>query len=370
MARKPPGLLKRGQIWWIDKSVYGQRLRESTGSRDRTEAERYLAFRIEQARRSSVYGVPVQKTFEEAATRYLWENSHKRSIDRDGQGLKLVMPHIGHLLLSKVHMGTLQPFIDGRLQAGRSQGTINRDLAPVRRILNLAARLWRDENGNPWLVTAPLIQMRAYQARQPGPLSFTEQQQLFAALPKHLAQMALFKVNTGTRDHEVSNLRWDWEIRGHNAFLIPASFVKNQRDRLVVCNSIAMAVIESVRGEHSDRVFTYRGLPVARMYNTAWKRARTSAGLPHVRVHDLKHTFGHRLRAAGVSFEDIQDLLGHKSQRITRHYSAPDIDRLLLAAETVVELRQDPTLRLVRGSARHNFHTERSILATHDAISA
>ena len=47
---------------------------------------------------------------------------------------------------------------------------------------------------------------------------------------------ALFKVNTGTRDHEVSNLSRDWEIKGRNAFLIPASFVKNKRDRLVVCN--------------------------------------------------------------------------------------------------------------------------------------
>jgi len=47
---------------------------------------------------------------------------------------------------------------------------------------------------------------------------------------------ALFKANTGTRDHEVSNLSRDWEINGRNAFLIPASFVKNKRDRLVACN--------------------------------------------------------------------------------------------------------------------------------------
>ena len=40
-----------------------------------------------------------------------------------------------------------------------------------------------------------------------------------------------------------------------------------------------------------------------------------------VRIHDLKHTFGRRLRAAQVSLEDRQDLLGHKSQRITTHYS-------------------------------------------------
>jgi hypothetical protein len=52
-------------------------------------------------------------------------------------------------------------------------------------------------------------------------------------------------------------------------------------------------------------------------------------------VHDLKHTFGRRLRAAGVSFEDRQDLLGHRSGRITTHYSAAELSRLIEAADSV-----------------------------------
>jgi hypothetical protein len=56
-----------------------------------------------------------------------------------------------------------------------------------------------------------------------------------------------------------------------------------------------------------------------------------------VRVHDLKRTFGRRLGAAGVSFEDRQDLLGHRSTRITTHYSAAELTRLIEAAECVVE---------------------------------
>ena len=55
-------------------------------------------------------------------------------------------------------------------------------------------------------------------------------------------------------------------------------------------------------------------------------------GFLHVRVHDLKHTFGGRLREADVSFEDRQDLLGHKSQRITTHYSAAKLGNLIAAA--------------------------------------
>jgi integrase len=71
------------------------------------------------------------------------------------------------------------------------------------------------------------------------------------------------------------------------------------------------------------------------MYGAAWRKPRQRAGLPQVRVHDLKHTFGRRLRAAGVSFEDRQDLLGHKSARITTHYSAPELINLIKAAERV-----------------------------------
>jgi integrase len=106
----------------------------------------------------------------------------------------------------------------------------------------------------------------------------------------------------------------------------------------------------SIFGADTGSIFNaylHEGKPVHRMNNTAWKKWRLRAGLPMVRIHDLKHTFGHRLRAAGVSFEDRQDLLGHRSDRITTHYSAPDIKRLLKAAEMVVGTRTEPVLQAV-----------------------
>jgi hypothetical protein len=84
--------------------------------------------------------------------------------------------------------------------------------------------------------------------------------------------------------------------------------------------------------------------------NSAWLRSRKEAGLPQVRVHDLKHTFGRRLRAAGVSFEDRQDLLGHVSGRITTHYSAAELSRLVEAANKVCETDgRKPELVVLRG---------------------
>ncbi len=91
------------------------------------------------------------------------------------------------------------------------------------------------------------------------------------------------------------------------------------------------------------------------MANTAWKRARKQVGID-VRVHDLKHTFGRRLRAAGVSFEDRQDLLGHKSQRITTHYSAAELVNLIEAANKVCVKRNSSILASIRGISANSNH--------------
>jgi len=99
-------------------------------------------------------------------------------------------------------------------------------------------------------------------------------------------------------------------------------------------------VIEGQRGKHPTHVFSFKGRPLSRMLSTGWRQAREKAKLAEVRVHDLKHTFGRRLRAAGVSFEDRQDLLGHRSGRITTHYSSAELQSLYQAANMVCENRK------------------------------
>ena len=74
-----------------------------------------------------------------------------------------------------------------------------------------------------------------------------------------------------------------------------------------------------------------------RLNNSAWKRARKVTGLPMVRIHDLKHTFGRRLRAAGISLETRKVLLGHSNGDITSHYSAPELEELMDAVNSYLE---------------------------------
>ncbi len=334
--KKTPGLYKREEIWHIDKRIRGTRLCESTGTRDLAEAEAYLARRIEDIRQAKVFGVRPSRSFREAATRYLMENEHKRSLVDDAMHLKQLDPYIGHLPIASVHMGTLQGFMDARKAQGIKSKSINLALSVVRRILNLAASEWLDETNLTWLESPPKIRLlRVTDARKPYPLSWDEQARLFRELPVHLARMALFKVNTGCREKEVCSLRWQWEVAVKeletSVFIIPGAQVKNGEDRLIVLNRVAKSVIDSVRGQHSEFVFKFRKRPVSKMNNTAWRSARLRAGLLQVRVHDLKHTFGRRLRAAGVSFEDRQDLLGHRSGRITTHYSAAELENLISA---------------------------------------
>ena len=275
-----------------------------------------MIHRLETIRQAKVYGVRPKRIFREAAIKFVKENGHKASLYDDVCTIKKLDPFIGLLSLESVHMGSLQEFILARQQKGLKTRTINYGLQLVRHILNLAASEWLDEHGLTWLAIAPKIKLLPeMDKRKPYPLSWEEQECLFKELPPHLLKMALFAVNTGCRDTEICRLQWNWEVPvlglGYSVFMIPSEHVKNREERLVVLNSVARSVIEDVRGQHPEYVFTYNGKPVSRMLRTAWKKARIRAKLQQVRVHDLKHTFGRRLRAAGVSFEDRQDLLGH-----------------------------------------------------------
>ena len=444
--KRTTGLRKRGGIWHIEKQTLGIRICESTGTSSLKEAELILALRIAAIRKSKVYGERPRHLFRDAATKYLNENLHLASISDYAAILKKLDPYIGDLPLEKVHLGTLQTFIDARREDGVKSKTINSALSVVRRILNLAARLWRDENGLTFLETSPLIVMLPNDdSRKPYPLTWSEQRVLLRELPDHLASMLIFKVNTGTREQEVCQLRWEWEVTvpemNTSVFLIPGIFVKNRDDRLVILNRIAKSVIDAQRGKHHEFVFTRKGKRIRDINNTAWQRSRIRAtfalirqeslcesledsvsresgfiayvtykridkrdaitvsytleeheqdrakrGYPpltkhqrknrellqtlrykamrrfleqhwpelesfsRVRVHDLKHTFGRRLRAAGVALETRKVLLGHRSQDITEHYSAVELEELINAVEKVCEQKSGkiPALTVLR----------------------
>ncbi len=359
----------------IDKTFRGVRIYARLGQVSIGQAESELRRRIAEVKSQADRESAARRTFGKACVRYLSEKADKRSIDTDAYHIGLIEPWIGELDLAAIHNETpaLVAFKKQRLEVdGVSPTTVKRTLEVVRHILNLAARKWRTEDSRPWLPMAPpLLEMpKNRHARAPYPLGWDEQRLLFSYLPKHLAEMALFKVNTGTRESEVCGLRWEWEQRvpelHTSVFVIPGGNVKNTEDRLVVMNETARAVIEARRSQHATHVFTHRDQPIARMNNTAWQRARREAaehyeqelGRPcppvfgNVRVHDLKHTYGRRLRSAGVTLETRKVLLGHKNGDITTHYSAAEIGELITASSRICASKATPSITLLRVASR------------------
>ncbi|MEL0036457.1 MAG: tyrosine-type recombinase/integrase [Gammaproteobacteria bacterium] len=384
MGRKrPTGLYKRGPYYRIDKSIRGIRINESTGTGNLEEAERYLEKRITEVRNALYYGQTPEYTFSEAATRYLKEYMNNKSIGDDASRLKGLLPYIGNKTLNSIHDGTMQPYIEDLQDKGRKSKTVNNGLELVRRILRKAATKWRDNLTNKqWITSMPVIEnVNWNDGRIPYPISWVEQRFLISELTEHLIEPTLLALHTGCREQEICQLRWEWEVEvtelGMTVFVLPSWLTKNGVERIVVLNSVAQSVINSQRGKHPSRVFTYQKgresekvtTPLDHIYGSGWKAARQRAadqyekemqddapwGYRNLRVHDLRHTFGRRLRAAGVNKETRSDLFGHKGDDITTHYSAAEIKELVDAVDKLADknLLKIPPLTLVRAVAQN-----------------
>jgi len=292
--------------------------------------------------------------FADGAARYLTASSALRSAETCAFHVRILLPYIGTLPLEKIHDGTLEMFVEDRLSEGVSPTTVNRSLEVVRTVLMRCARVWRDDDGRPWLEQQPpLITMLPERRKPPHPLSWEEQDRLMEELPRHLQELVLFAVNSGARDENIVGLRWAWEQQvpeaGRSVFVIPPADYKTGVAHVLILNDAAWSIVQSMRGRHPVYVFSFRGHRMARLHNSAWRKARERAGLRDVRIHDLRHTYASRLRLAGVAQEDRNALMGHKSASIPEHYASADVGRLIELSNRVLNRGGTRTLLRVVG---------------------
>jgi integrase len=343
------------------------------------------------------YAKHAHRNFRETATVYLKEFDGKDK-RRVAYCLESLLPYIGELPLIEVTSETLSQFKEDRLRGQgffkkpAMVGTVNKELTQAVTILNWACR------DMDWIPRVPRIRHVKGPRREPCPISWDEQKLLFEALPSGWDMLAaLFAINTGVRKSELFGLRWrdKVEIPELDTYVFILTDTKNGQDRAVICNSVAKRAIGHARdmrkiwrkeigrirldlqlGHYktptavsraerkvetlhrrltSGLVFpSYMGREinsVAKVFNKAW----IAAGLPDDRfvkkgIHNLRHSYGHRLRAAGVPAEDRDALLGHSNKSLTQHYAMPDIERLQAMAERVVERKDTVILRPVRSA--------------------
>lgn len=374
MGRKAEaGLRLRAGVWHINGvHVNGQPIYRSTDTGNLAEAirvkEQIIRQEAERAQREQeqfrlarLYGIRPPVTFRELATRYLEDPAQyrKASLAEEARTIQWLDQFIGDTPIDKLHDETLRPV--AAATSGKTR-TLRAKLEVIRHMLNMAARRYRHPvTGLTLLAEAPLITLPPMtDKRPPYPLTWAEQRALFAELPAHLARMCLYAVNTGCRDEEICGLRWAWEqkavIRGKavSVFVLPKT--KNGHPRAVVLNDVAQSVVDSVRGEHAEYVFSFDGHRVNAIGQSAWRKARSRAASHHpalvdLHVHDLRHTVGRRLRATGASNETRADILGHRNGNMTTEYSQAELSELYDALQKIAaEGEQAPTmLRVVNG---------------------
>lgn len=347
----------------LNQVYKGERIFQRLGKVSQADAEAELQRRRAEIEVELRRGA--ERVWADGARKYLIEckRNKVRTLDLIGYHVKLLLPYIGAQPLPEVCIDSLEDFINDRLDDGVKNATINRSLEVVRTVLNRAARVWR-ENRKPWLSTAPLIEMldETAQKREPYPLSWAEQGQLLPKLPSLNADMLEFTLNTGARDENVCGLRWEWEVQvpelKRSVFVIPPEFYKTNRRHVLILNDVAWSILERHRGKHGEFVFVWRRERVKNldrppemefhrvgtMNNTAFQGARAGVELQKFRIHDARHTYGQRLRDAGVSEEDRALLLGHAIEGMPQHYATATVARLVEAANSVSKTRDRTTL--------------------------
>ncbi len=126
---------------------------------------------------------------------------------------------------------------------------------------------------------------------------------------------------SGARKREVLDARWvDIDI-SRRIWRIPMS--KSGRARHVpISDGLAEVLAQIPRADANPFIVpdpkSSRPFTSVQYY---WHLARCEAGLPSVRIHDLRHSFASLLINAGRSLYEVQKILGHSQIRTTQRYA-------------------------------------------------
>jgi integrase len=138
-----------------------------------------------------------------------------------------------------------------------------------------------------------------------------------------ICQIVLWLLSTGSRLNETLQARWDHVDRTNRIWRIPALNSKSKRVRAIPLNDAAMGVLDALdtEGKYAFLFINKRRKQPYRNIAKVFLRLREEAGLPHLRIHDLRHQFASHLVSAGKSLYQVQQLLGHSDPKVTQRYS-------------------------------------------------
>lgn len=335
-------IYRRGNVWWIFFiAPSGKRIRGSTGTTDRAQAQEYHDRQRTKHWEHQRLGIKPERSWREASVRWVKERSHKRTQQCDIGFLRRLDPYLGELLLSQITRDVVDQFAARKAQES-SPATANRHLTVIRSILRRARDEWE------WIDKIPKIRLFSETQRRVRWLKREEAQRLLSELPPHLRDMAQFSLATGLRQRNVSHLRWDQvDVERAVAWIHPDQ-AKARRAIAVPLNQDAVMVLKRRMGQHDEYVFTFRNQPVGVCTTKAWWNALERAGIKEFRWHDLRHTWASWHVQSGTSLQELKELGGWASLEMVMRYAHLASDQLKTAARRIeCTFSTQPTLKLV-----------------------
>lgn len=275
---------------------------------------------------------------------------HKRSWANDEEMHRLrIKKRFGDQRLKKISRHEVQRFHGELKDFGLAAATADHYLKLIRQALNLAMD-WNLLEKN------PVARVRLFNEDNREERMMTEEQlqQLIATLDqagerrRTAAQVIKFLLFTGARVNEALSARWDdINLAGRN-WTIQARTAKGKRRRTVPLNDAALEVLDHLesRGQ-SEWLFTSSRKDDSgarkRMttINKVWQQLRVQAGLPWLRLHDLRHHFSSALVNSGRTLYEVQQILGHSDSKVTERYAHLSTARLQDAANSAGQFLED-----------------------------
>jgi len=246
----------------------------------------------------------------------------KRSWKRDVELSARWRRDHGTKRLNELTRHQIQTFHSSLLTEGLSPASADHHVKFIRHALNLAVD-WEMLAANP----AKGVPLFMVDNKVEHLLSETELERLMTVLRKdpnrQVCLIAIWLLSTGCRLNEALQATWAQIDQANRVWRIAAATSKSKRVRSVPLNDSALEVLQQLDTEGQfDHVFVNRqtGKPLTTIMKV-WSRLRNKAGLPHLRIHDLRHQYASFLVNSGRSLFEVQQVLGHASPNVTQRYS-------------------------------------------------